>query len=62
MTTRKDELIAVLKESKPDRKACSVRVEKGIFDKIEKISAETGKSYNDIINILLEISLVEYEK
>ncbi len=53
--------IKIRKRGEDGYKVTSVRIKEGILAKIEKLSAETNRSRNELINILLESSVDDVE-
>jgi metal-responsive CopG/Arc/MetJ family transcriptional regulator len=49
--------IHINKKGEDGYKVISVRIKEGVLEKIDKLSAESNRSRNELINILLENSV-----
>ncbi|MBQ2890301.1 MAG: Arc family DNA-binding protein [Oscillospiraceae bacterium] len=45
-----------------DKKHFSLRIDKEIFEKLKAVSADSGRSVNSQINMLIKKYILEYEK
>ncbi len=54
-------IIRISKKGDDGYKVISVRIKSGVLEKIEKLSAESNRSRNELINILLENSVDDVE-
>ena len=53
--------IKINKKGEDGYKVISVRIKEGVLNKIDKISEESRRSRNEIINIVLESSIDDVE-
>ncbi len=53
--------IRINKKGEDGYKVISVRIKEGVLEKIDKLSAESNRSRNELINILLENSVDDVE-
>ena len=52
-----DERVVIKKKGEDGFKAFSVRVRKGIVSRLDQIAADSGRSRNEILRILLEFAV-----
>ena len=55
------QVIKINKKGEDGYKVISVRIKEGVLGKIDKLSEESNRSRNEIINIILESSIDDVE-